>query len=210
MVDATSFVALKVFTAIMTGNVVFAGLALSGQSGVPVLRAPIAVLAFVLGAVLVGRLQRKIPRTVRCPRSSGWLLVTASFVVATSAGLYAVAAPSERWVGAVAALVAAAMGIQVAVVRRMAVPDLSTVVLTITIASWAVDSRIGRGERTRARRRVAAVAAMLLGALVGGMLVQLAAPLSLGLGALVLLVAGLLAVRVAASEALEGVVRLAE
>lgn len=64
-----------------------------------------------------------------------------------------------------------AMGLQNATARKLAVPDLTTTVLTLTIVGLAVDSRIVGGSGSRAGRRLIAVVAMLLGALVGGLLV---------------------------------------
>jgi uncharacterized membrane protein YoaK (UPF0700 family) len=74
------------------------------------------------------------------------------------------------------ALLALSMGIQNAVVRRLAVPDLTTTVLTLTTAGLLAD----RTPNSVRARRVAAILAMLLGALVGGLLLRrtgVAAPL---------------------------------
>jgi uncharacterized membrane protein YoaK (UPF0700 family) len=57
IVDAVSFLALgRVFTANMTGNVVLLGFAFAGAPGVSISRSAVALLAFLLGAVLGGRL----------------------------------------------------------------------------------------------------------------------------------------------------------
>ena len=57
LVDATSYLGLgHVFTANMTGNVVFLGFALGGAPGFSVPTSLVALGAFVLGAVLGGRL----------------------------------------------------------------------------------------------------------------------------------------------------------
>jgi uncharacterized membrane protein YoaK (UPF0700 family) len=209
VVDAVSFVVLDVFTAIMTGNVIFLGLGLAGHTETPVHRAPLAVLAFVTGAVLVGRLQRGVPPAVRCPRSSGVLLLVAATIVAACCGVHAVAARAEAWTVVLTASLAAAMGLQVAVVRRMAVSDLTTVVVTLTLASWATDSRMGRGARTRADRRLAAVAVMVLGAVVGALLARRGAELALALSSLILLATGVGALLLARSKPRGAVARLA-
>ncbi len=64
-----------------------------------------------------------------------------------------------------------AMGLQNATARKLAVPDLTTTVLTLTIVGIAADSRIVGGSGSRAGRRLIAVAAMLVGALVGSLLI---------------------------------------
>ena len=68
-----------------------------------------------------------------------------------------------------AAALALAMGVQNAVVRRLAVPDLTTTVLTMTLTGLAADLR--HGNRATLVRRLLAVAAMLVGAVGGALLV---------------------------------------
>jgi uncharacterized membrane protein YoaK (UPF0700 family) len=63
------------------------------------------------------------------------------------------------------------MGIQNAGARHLAVPDLTTTVLTLTITGIAADSTIVGGKGSRAGRRITAVAAMLAGAFLGAALI---------------------------------------
>jgi len=67
-------------------------------------------------------------------------------------------------------LLGAAMGLQNATVRKLAVPDLTTTVLTLTLVGVSADSQLAGGRGSRAGRRLVAVAAMLLGALIGALL----------------------------------------
>jgi uncharacterized membrane protein YoaK (UPF0700 family) len=86
-------------------------------------------------------------------------------------------------------LLALAMGGQNAVVRRLAVPDLTTTVLTLTVTGLVADTT---SQSVRGRRLIS-VLAMLGGALVGGVLlrwVALAAPLWLAAVLLVACAAG--------------------
>ena len=69
------------------------------------------------------------------------------------------------------AVLAIAMGIQNATARKLAVPDLSTTVLTMTLTGVAADSHAAGGQGSRAGRRLTAVGAMLAGAVVGAVLV---------------------------------------
>jgi len=64
-----------------------------------------------------------------------------------------------------------AMGLQNATARKLAVPDLTTTVLTLTIVGISADSHLVGGSGSRAGRRLIAVAAMLVGALVGSLLI---------------------------------------
>ncbi|MGZ4421865.1 MAG: DUF1275 family protein [Gaiellaceae bacterium] len=62
-------------------------------------------------------------------------------------------------------------GVQNAAARKLAVPDLTTTVLTMTLTGVAADSTLAGGHGSRLGRRALSVAAMLLGALIGGALV---------------------------------------
>ena len=83
----------------------------------------------------------------------------------------------------------AAMGIQNAAARKIAVPDLTTTVLTLTITGMAADSALAGGPGSKAGSRLIAVATMLVGALVGAVLVRHAPicyPLAIALVTIVL------------------------
>jgi uncharacterized membrane protein YoaK (UPF0700 family) len=64
------------------------------------------------------------------------------------------------------------MGIQNAAARAIAVPDLTTTVLTLTITGIAADSRLAGGPGSKAGRRLVPVVAMLAGALLGAALIR--------------------------------------
>ena len=118
-------------------------------------------------------------------------LVLVAGGLALTAGLPAAAARDG-----IAALLALAMGIQNAVARRLAVPDLTTTVLTMTLTGIAADVRAKDHGRAGLGRRVLAVAAMFAGAVGGALLV-----LHVGTAPALGLATGLLAV-VAAGAAL--------
>jgi uncharacterized membrane protein YoaK (UPF0700 family) len=73
------------------------------------------------------------------------------------------------------AVLAIAMGVQNAAARKVAVPDLTTTVLTLTITGLGADSTPVGGSGSRAGRRLVAIAAMLVGAVIGAVLVLHAA-----------------------------------
>ena len=56
--------------------------------------------------------------------------------------------------------------------RRLAVPDVTTTVLTLTLTGLAADSWLAGGHSPRPGRRVAAVGVMAAGALVGALLLR--------------------------------------
>ena len=81
-------------------------------------------------------------------------------------------------------LLGVSMGIQNATARKLAVPDLTTTVLTLTITGVAADSAIAGGAGSAAGRRLVAVTAMFVGALAGAALVlhvDIVAPLAIAL-----------------------------
>ena len=73
----------------------------------------------------------------------------------------------------VIAMLALAMGVRNATVRRLAVPDLTTTVLTMTLTGLAADSRLAGGSGKGSVRRIAAVLAMLTGAFAGALLLRI-------------------------------------
>jgi uncharacterized membrane protein YoaK (UPF0700 family) len=176
LVDAVSVLGLgRVFTANMTGNVVFLGFAAVGIPGFSVARAVVSLVAFVVGAMLGGRLGVAMAGRAR----RRWLLT----VAVVEAGLFFVAA----WVAigydivaftptptlyTLIVLTAVAMGLRNATVRRLAVPDLTTTVLTLTLTGIAVDSTLAGGRNPRVGRRFAAMLAIFAGSAVGAVLVS--------------------------------------
>jgi uncharacterized membrane protein YoaK (UPF0700 family) len=84
-------------------------------------------------------------------------------------------------------VLALAMGVQNATARRLAVPDLTTTVLTLTLTGIAADSRLAGGSGANSGRRLVSVAAMLVGATLGAVLLLDVAPAaSLALAAAIL------------------------
>src|SRR5438552_16294481 len=61
LVDAVSFLGLgRVFTANMTGNVVFLGFGLAGSGGLPVVAPLVSLGGFAVGALLGGRMAMQL------------------------------------------------------------------------------------------------------------------------------------------------------
>lgn len=181
LVDAVSFLALgHVFTANMTGNVVFLGFALAGTAGISASRSLMALLCFFLGAIIGGRIPfEKAPRAFAAEAA----LLVAAAVIATP-----LVPPYENTpvaIYGVIATTALAMGIRNAAVRKLAVPDLTTTVLTLTIAGLAADSVLAGGENPRWKRRCAAVLLMLAGAAAGALLIRYSVALTLGIAAVI-------------------------
>ncbi|HXW45848.1 MAG TPA: YoaK family protein [Streptosporangiaceae bacterium] len=172
LVDAFSYLVLgHVFVANMTGNIVFLGFALAGAKGFSVAASAVALVAFGAGALLGGRLAARHSEHRGRLHSSAAAVQTLFLAVAL---VLAVVSASPLPAGYRYALISGlgiSMGIQNAAARKIAVPDLTTTVLTLTITGIAADSGLAGGGRSQAGRRLVPVASMLAGALVGAALV---------------------------------------
>jgi uncharacterized membrane protein YoaK (UPF0700 family) len=173
LIDAVSYLALgHVFTANMTGNIVFLAFAIAGAPGLSIPRSAVSLLAFLAGAVAGGRLAAR--------RGTGPLerwIATAFAVEAVLLFCAALAAAAGTraallTVYGIIALTALAMGVRNATVRTLAAPDLTTTVLTLTLTGLAADSVLAGGTNPRAGRRGASVLSMFVGAAVGALLVR--------------------------------------
>ena len=97
-------------------------------------------------------------------------------------------------------LLALAMGVRNATVRTLAVPDLTTTVLSLTLTGLAAESPPAGGTGRGSARRIAAVGAMLLGALAGALLLRVGIVLPLAVAALLALATWLVYVPAARRE----------
>jgi uncharacterized membrane protein YoaK (UPF0700 family) len=214
VVDAVSILSLgRVFVANMTGNVVFAGFAVVGAPGFSLSASLFALAGFLLGAAVGGAM------ITWSGRDRGLLLraSTAAEVVLAAAALLLVVLSGDPGVShgtlavsgsfgpniadGVAALLAIAMGIQNAVARKLAVPDMTTTVLTMLLTGLGADFRAVIRERGRVdradraalsdlSRRLLVVATMLAGGVSAAWLVLNVSPLAaLALGTALLALA---------------------
>jgi uncharacterized membrane protein YoaK (UPF0700 family) len=193
LIDAVCYLGLgRVFTANMTGNVVVLGFAAAGAAGFSVAATLTSLALFLVGAACASRAASRIAAG---GRSRLLLAAMATETVFVGAGaLVAVLVPAvghgwPRYV--VIGLLAFAMGVRNATVRRLAVPDLTTTVLTMTLTGLAADSFVAGGHNHGSARRTAAVLAMLAGAVVSAALyLHLGAALPLLIAAALVCVTG--------------------
>jgi uncharacterized membrane protein YoaK (UPF0700 family) len=170
LVDAVCYLGLgRVFTANMTGNIVVLGFAAAGAPGFSVTASLTSLLVFLIGAVAGGRISRLVP--TRSRRLAVAIGCEAGFVGAAAIVAFAAGSVGGGWARyAVIAILAFAMGIRNAVIRHLAIPDITTTVLTQTLTGLAADSPLAGGQGTRTGRRSASVVAMLAGAVLGAAL----------------------------------------
>jgi uncharacterized membrane protein YoaK (UPF0700 family) len=189
VIDAVGYLGLdRVFTGNMTGNVVILGMGLLGADDLPVVGPVIALIGFVGGALIAGRVLRFRP--------SGWsghttalFTIVGALILAVAVWLLAIRGDrGELTQYIVTGLLGLAMGVQAATARHIAVKDVTTVVVTSTLAGLAADSRLGGNTGQPWKRRLFAVVLIGLGALTGA--AALRVHISLGLlvaGGLILL-----------------------
>jgi uncharacterized membrane protein YoaK (UPF0700 family) len=170
LVDAVSVLGLgRVFVANMTGNIVFLGFAVAGAPGFALAASLAALGGFLVGALAGGALAgRRAHRRGHLLRDAA-LLETVLLLVAVGLLVGVTGTPGSALASVVAALAAVALGLQNSAVRRLAVPDLTTTVLTMTLTGIAADVRTS--GRVVVTRRLLAVATMFVGALAGALLV---------------------------------------
>ncbi len=172
LVDAFSYLLLgHVFVANMTGNVVFLGFALAGAPGFSVAASLVALAAFWFGALCGGFIGSRISAHRAKLLSAATAIQALLFAAALGLAAVNTAPISAGYRYPLVALLAVGMGIQNATARKLAVPDLTTPVLTLTSTGTAADSALVGGKGSAAVRRTISVLSMFVGALVGALLV---------------------------------------
>jgi uncharacterized membrane protein YoaK (UPF0700 family) len=185
LVDAFSYLVLgHVFVANMTGNVVFLGFAVAGAHGFSIPASLVALVSFGFGSVLGGRIAARNGH--HRGRHLATAMMTECLFLATSVVLALCSSnpPQHEFRYALIVVLSLATGVQNATIRKLAVPDLTTTVLTMTVTGIGADSWLGGGKGSKSGRRLVAIAAMFGGALLGAVLVLHAAivlPLALAL-----------------------------
>jgi uncharacterized membrane protein YoaK (UPF0700 family) len=184
IVDAVGYLGLdRVFTGNMTGNIVILGMGVAGADDLPVLGPALALAGFTLGAWITGlALRRRLT-------GPGWdtrvtiLLTVGGLALGCLAGGAAVLDEYPGPVGQVvmATLTALVMGEQAMVARALAVKDITTVVVTSTLASLAGETWMRPAAGALVNRRLAAILVIFLGAVTGALLLRahLAVPFAL-------------------------------
>jgi uncharacterized membrane protein YoaK (UPF0700 family) len=174
VIDAVSYLALdRVFTGNMTGNVLFLGFGIVGAGNVPFLNNLIALAGFILGSIISGRIiGRNQPKGL--PVSSRWVLGFGALMMVCLAVFWIlVGTLNAPTMLVVTALLAIVMGGQVSAVKPIGNSDVTTIVVTNTVANLARDSRLAGGKGQPWLPRLGAVLAMGIGAALGGAMVNM-------------------------------------
>jgi uncharacterized membrane protein YoaK (UPF0700 family) len=200
LIDGVCYLGLgRVFTANMTGNIVVLGFAAAGAPGFSVTASLTSLGLFLVGAVCGGQISNRIRR--RSQLLVAGVGLEAIFVAVAATVAFGAATVATGWARyTTIALLAFAMGIRNAVIRRLSIPDMTTTVLTMTLTGLAADSALAGGTSQRTGRRALSVLAMLAGAAAGAALF-----LHNGAGPPLAIAAGAAAVTAVAARAVPGV-----
>lgn len=185
IVDAVTYLQIgHVFAATQTGNILLLGFALVYPNQISVIDSLISILAFLVGAVLGGRIVRVLE-----PTPHPWIITVLGMegillAVATAGALLRPTVSNDL----IVACLALAMGMRNATVRRVGIPDMTTTVLTLTLTGLAADTQLPGGTPDAVGRRLGSISAMLLGAIAGALLLRVGPAAALGGAACLLLV----------------------
>jgi uncharacterized membrane protein YoaK (UPF0700 family) len=177
LIDAVSYLRMgHVFVANMTGNVVFLGFSLQPASGLSLPASAVAIGAFLAGALAGGRLAVRLTDRPRTWLRAAFTSQAAILAMVALLGGLGVLTYTGHGALITTAVLAISFGLQNSTVRRIAAPDLTTTVLTLTLTGLAADSRLAGGSGARPHRRLGSILAMLVGAAAGALLVWVTSP----------------------------------
>src|ERR1700730_6855781 len=168
LADAISILVLgHVFVANMTGNVIFLGFWLAPRTNIDLTAVAVALPTFVCTTILSGRLFRHFGEqtrrwitTVLCTEIV--LLLALSILAGTGVLRY-----HHNTKLIMIGLLAVTFGLQHSSARQFGIQELSTTVLTSTIVSLGLDSRLAGGTGERGKLRFTVVFIMCAGAFFG-------------------------------------------
>jgi uncharacterized membrane protein YoaK (UPF0700 family) len=173
-VDALAWLALgKVFSAFMTGNLVFIAVGLSSHDSGLALHAAVAVSVFGAGAFATARLMPRAAAAVLWPARVTLGLLGTAFV---QLGFWVVwlavgGDPGPALAMVLLAISALAMGIQTATAVALGVHAVFTTAATATWTVLAGDAAHWSATRIERRRLAMVLGGTLIGALAGALLV---------------------------------------
>ena len=175
-VDAVCFVAFgKVFTAFMTGNLVFLGIGAAGAfkpNGPSLIRVGVVIAAFIVGVFIAARIIKRSRRSRVAGRGlsvslAGVLILQLVFL----AGWIAVSGhPSSTFATVLTAVEAVAMGMQSGAVGSLEVKSVFTTAATATLVNLSREAADRRSSDTDPGRLARILICLIAGATAGGLL----------------------------------------
>jgi uncharacterized membrane protein YoaK (UPF0700 family) len=171
-VDGISYLGLgRVFTANMTGNAVLLGLAIGQTEELRVVHAAVALGFFILGVMLGARLVGGGQERILWSRRITFALAVEFVLLGGFAVAWWIigAEPAGSELDVLIAMAALAMGLQSAAARRCAVSGVSTTYITGTLTGLMAELAAFAGAPSDWGRLIGVLAALVAGAVVGGL-----------------------------------------
>ena len=168
LADSLSILVLgHVFVANMTGNVIFLGFWLAPRTSIDLTAVAVALPTFVTTTILSGRLSRHFGI-----RTRPWIttVLTTEIVLLATLSILAGAGVlhyHDNTKLIIIGFLAVTFGLQHSSARQFGIQELSTTVLTSTIVSLGIDSRLSGGTGERQKLRFTVVFTMCAGAFLG-------------------------------------------
>ncbi|MEM6105363.1 YoaK family protein [Mycobacterium sp. 050272] len=171
LADSISILVLgHVFVANMTGNVVFLGFWLAPRTSIDLTAVSVALPTFVTTTILSGRLQRYFGERARpwitTVLATEILLLLTLSILAGAGVLHYHDNTKLIMIG----FLTVTFGLQHSSARQFGIQELSTTVLTSTIVSLGLDSRLSGGTGERQKLRFSVIFTMCAGAFLGATL----------------------------------------
>jgi uncharacterized membrane protein YoaK (UPF0700 family) len=170
---------------------VILGMALTGADDLPIVGPIIALVLFLLGALIAGRTLRPVAAG-GSGRSTVLFTLVGAVILAAAVPLLVLDDPAEPVKFAVTGALGLAMGMQAGAARHIGVKDVTTVVVTSTLVGLAFDSKFGGNSGQQWKRRAGAVLLIGLGAFVGALLLHVHIGAGMAVAAVITLVCALL------------------
>ena len=168
LADALSILVLgHVFVANMTGNVIFLGFWLAPRTNIDLTAVAVALPTFFCTTIFSGRLARHFG-----DRTRAWIITVLAMEILLLLTLSTLAGTGvlhyhDNTKLLMIGLLAATFGLQHSSARQFGIQELSTTVLTSTIVSLGLDSRLAGGTGARQKLRFSVVFTICAGALLG-------------------------------------------
>ncbi|OJZ70348.1 DUF1275 family protein [Mycobacterium paraffinicum] len=166
--DSISILVLgHVFVANMTGNVIFLGFWLAPRTSIDLTAVVVALPTFVCTTILSGRISRHFG-----DRTRRWITTVLAMEISLLVALAILAGAGvlryhDNTKLIMIGLLAVTFGLQHSSARQFGIQELSTTVLTSTIVSLGLDSRLAGGSGARQTLRLSVVLTMCAGAFLG-------------------------------------------
>jgi uncharacterized membrane protein YoaK (UPF0700 family) len=168
LADSISILVLgHVFVANMTGNVIFLGFWLAPRTSIDLTAVVVALPTFVCTTILSGRISRHFADRTRAWITSILATEITLLVALAILGGAGILQYHNNTKLIMIGVLAVTFGLQHSSARQFGIQELSTTVLTSTIVSLGLDSRLAGGTGARQTLRIGVVSTMCAGAFLG-------------------------------------------